>query len=213
MHRIHPVLDVAPVALLAGCATLHHGPVQRVEVTSNPPGATVFLDNEAQEEKTPTTLTLRRSSEGRSLRIEKDGYLPYSTTLASDMSDWTYGDVVMLGPIGVVLDMITGSFYEYRPGTVAATLRKPTSGPTPGPVSPEPNPPALPAPTPPAPVPAFAGPPQLSLWGEQYRAGTLTARQVRDYVDGLALPPEQRDRFLEDLGIPPGASIQAAEGR
>ncbi|MCY4507929.1 MAG: PEGA domain-containing protein [Acidobacteria bacterium] len=57
----------------AGCATMANGTTQRIRVTSEPPGASVFLDGRPVG-TTPTQVTASRRNREPLIRIEKGGF-------------------------------------------------------------------------------------------------------------------------------------------
>lgn len=95
--RLTPTL-LAAAMLLGGCATLVHGPYQKVRIESDPPGATanvsamlsqrgpLFLDAKKQTITTPGTLRLRRDNTYR-VEVLKPGYKVTSTRVVSSY-DW-----------------------------------------------------------------------------------------------------------------------------
>ena len=63
----------AAVLATANCATLYvNGTTQRIEVTSTPPGAEVFLDGEPVG-TTPAEVVVSRRNRDRVIHIEKEG--------------------------------------------------------------------------------------------------------------------------------------------
>src|SRR5690242_7688231 len=80
-----PLVLVAALALLGGCATIVHGPYQDVRIDSDPPGATAtispqlsergpgYIDTEkSRKVTTPATVRLLRDNTYR-VEIEKPG--------------------------------------------------------------------------------------------------------------------------------------------
>ena len=146
-------LRTAPVvaALVAtGCATLQtNGSTQRVEVSSTPPAAEVFLDGQAVG-VTPVEVVVSRRDPIPAIRIEKDGFRPSEQKLRRSRSWWLLADVgvgvlisifalahrqadgvdphfghtagVAAGAVPVVLDYLTGAAFRFQPRRVDATL-------------------------------------------------------------------------------------------
>jgi len=132
------------LALLGGCATVVHGPMQDVRIDSNPPGATAtvspmlsergpnFLDHTKQYTvTTPATVKLRRDNTYR-VELAKTGYKINTTKVVSSY-DWLWAPV-MCGPCEAVgqlpsadmkgkalpLRFLESAFYEYPKGAIAA---------------------------------------------------------------------------------------------
>jgi hypothetical protein len=120
------------VFLVTGCATVINGTNQNVWVASEPPGATVVVDN-VPEGETPLRLELKRRRT-HLVRLERDGYKPYEVLLNRDTSDWVWGNIIVCcGLIGMGVDAMTGAFYNLEPGEIYMQLEKADNPPeTPG---------------------------------------------------------------------------------
>ena len=118
----NPVLTCIVAIALAGCATIiHHGGKQRILISSNPTGATATIDGLLKVE-TPGEVKLKR---GRThvVVIEKEGYETAQVIVDHDLSGWVFGNILLGGLIGLVVDFSTGGAWNLEPETVAATLR------------------------------------------------------------------------------------------
>jgi PEGA domain-containing protein len=130
------------------CATIAHGPLaagrsqQTVIVESTPGGARVLVGG-AVVGLTPTRLVVNRSDRHLTLRLEKDGYRPADVLLATGVSPWIAGDVVIgiaqfanqglssgaaqaraaviLPPVFLAVDFLTGAAFRH-PARVHVTL-------------------------------------------------------------------------------------------
>jgi len=80
------------VAGCAGCATAINGRAQEIHFSSDPPGATVLVDG-ANVGATPISTKLTRR-DSHSIRIEKQGYVPYEANLGSTSDDRWDAEVV-----------------------------------------------------------------------------------------------------------------------
>lgn len=125
-----PVLRSAPALVLAillsGCASIVHGPTQTVRVSSEPAGATVYLNGEEQG-ATPLELDLDRDAR-YVLRLEHPSHTPQSRTLRRGADVWAIAGLVLWGPFGPVsigVDWVTGALYEQRPSSVFIRLGEP----------------------------------------------------------------------------------------
>jgi len=78
--------SVAVVLLLAfsGCATIMAGGPDRVPVSTNPPGATVFVDD-IPAGQTPVMITLDRQHSRGVIRIELPGFEPVTVVRSKDI--------------------------------------------------------------------------------------------------------------------------------
>lgn len=94
-HRAVCMLSVAAV-FSTGCATTINGRTQRVAVASDPPGARVFVGDQALG-VTPTYVELDRRDGGLTLRFEKDCYQDAVLAVPRRTSNWVAGSVLLAG--------------------------------------------------------------------------------------------------------------------
>lgn len=80
------------VLVIGGCATIMHGPTQKIRVTSNPPGATVTTTT-FEWIKTPGTFELSRSN-STELTANLYGYETTKQKIKCGLSLWIFGDAV-----------------------------------------------------------------------------------------------------------------------
>ncbi|HLK10061.1 MAG TPA: hypothetical protein VKW76_01645 [Candidatus Binatia bacterium] len=141
--RREALLGTCVVALLAGCATVVHGPYQEVRIDSMPAGATVtvaaqasergplFIDTEKRTVTTPATVRLLRDNSYR-VEVQKPGY-KIATAQIVPSYDWVWAPI-SCGPCEAVGELPTydmhahalpvrfleAAFYEYPKGAVGA---------------------------------------------------------------------------------------------
>lgn len=119
----HEVFAVALViGFLAGCATIMHGKMQAVSISSTPEGATVTVDNRMIG-TTPVSAELTRKDE-HIVRISLEGYTTATLTLKRKTSGYVWGNILFGGLIGLAVDAINGSMYKLEPEQLAATLQR-----------------------------------------------------------------------------------------
>jgi hypothetical protein len=63
--------------------------------------------------KTPATLTISRSGDPLKINCLKSGYQPGQASATSDVKGGTYGNVIVGGGLGAVVDHSTGASYQY----------------------------------------------------------------------------------------------------
>ena len=125
----HPSPRVASTAccltvllLLSGCASIvTPGRFRPVEVKTQPPGAQVFL-NDRYEGRSPLTLRVDRKRDHR-VRFLLEGREPYEDTIESGLNGWVFGNILLGGPIGLIVDLINGSVSAPKPGAFDVDLR------------------------------------------------------------------------------------------
>jgi PEGA domain len=103
-----------------GCATIIHGSKQQVAIISDPRKARIEIDGIALGQ-TPYVARLTRGN-NHLVKIELEGYLPYEMKLKSKLDGWFFGNIVLGGLIGIVIDVATGSMYRLSPKDVTTQL-------------------------------------------------------------------------------------------
>ena len=114
---------------LLGCAAIFSGKEQKVQVSSMPAQATIFVENERLG-TTPATLVLERSSDHR-IDLELPGYRPASVVLTNEFNPVTLGNIAgcifglgIPGLIGFAVDFATGAAYKLSPEQVIGQLER-----------------------------------------------------------------------------------------
>lgn len=104
---------------LAGCATVIHGTTQQVRFESAPPGVTASAGS--QTVTTPGELKLARDR-SYEVTFEKPGYVSAHSHIGQTESGAVYGNILLGGLIGLLVDYSNGAAYDLQPATVFATL-------------------------------------------------------------------------------------------
>lgn len=105
LTRLAPVLLALPV-LAGGCASVFHGTRQRVEIFTDPPGATATAGD--QQVTTPGVLKLPRKVKNTEVRIEKEGFAPKTVLLERRTSGLVWLNMIGV-PAGVAAGAIGGA--------------------------------------------------------------------------------------------------------
>ncbi len=131
------VLLLGTVLLLPACATILNTTKQRVELTSNPIGAEVFINGKSTNKTTPCTVWVNRKvkkgpENQRNQYIyefRKEGFVPYTYTDKAEVSSKIYLNlflsVAAIPAFGI--DFISGGAYYYD-NDILATLHKENTG-------------------------------------------------------------------------------------
>jgi hypothetical protein len=128
------VLFVTLAFFSAQCASIVHGNKQEVHFTSQPSGATVYIDDHTVGQ-TPKILKLPRkgrvngepdSKKSYKIKIAMDGYLPYEIYIKREMDTWFLGNIIFGGLIGIIVDASNGAMYKLTPDQVVAQMSKDT---------------------------------------------------------------------------------------
>jgi hypothetical protein len=106
---------------LTGCASIIDGGDQSLSFSSNPEGATVYLNGTAIG-KTPVTISAKRQSSSQHLRFTKEGYKDADVQAASTMNPWFLGNIITGGVLGSTTDGLSGAAFEYEQSSYMVTL-------------------------------------------------------------------------------------------
>ena len=104
-----------------GCATIVQGTKQKIEVSSDPPGATVLVDGETAG-TTPIKLKLS-TPRNHILVFTKEGYKEEKVALSRALGSAACGNIFIWGPAGWAVDGLTGSQYRLVPDKVHVELK------------------------------------------------------------------------------------------
>jgi hypothetical protein len=103
-------LAILSSLLAGGCATVFRGTKQKVEVFTDPPGATAIAGD--QRITTPGVLRLARKAKSTEVRIEKAGYQTRTATLERRADG-----LVWLNMIGIPVGMLAGGAIGAQTGS------------------------------------------------------------------------------------------------
>ncbi len=126
MQHRWAVTGILPLLLVLGaCATIIEGTDQTVTVLTEPPNAVCTLSRDgsvvAVANPTPGTVSIEKSKDNISIVCEKDRYFNGAASLSSDFQAMTFGNIILGGVIGVVIDASSGVMNEY-PESVTIVL-------------------------------------------------------------------------------------------
>ena len=125
----------ACIISLSNCASIIHGPTQSVDITSQPAGAKIMINDHFMG-TTPKTLYLRRKgfmkgepkgNKEYATKIELDGFYPYEFKIKRQMDGWFLGNLIFGGLIGIAIDAGNGSMYRLSPDQLIAQMGKNSS--------------------------------------------------------------------------------------
>jgi hypothetical protein len=117
MPRILCVSLLSSALLTGGCATLTKGGSQTVTVDTDPSGAVCTLARDAKTlaviNPTPGSVSVEKAQGTIAIACTKHGYLEASGSLASEFQAMTFGNILLGGIVGVVVDAASGAMREY----------------------------------------------------------------------------------------------------
>jgi hypothetical protein len=127
---------VATIAVLAssaaGCATVISGTRSDVTIVTNPANAHVVIQDrkgrEVASTETPTVVKLKRASAvvlpaRYTATVEAPGYQPQKVDIGYCMNPWAFGNIVLGGLIGLVVDDASGAMWKPTHETYAVNLK------------------------------------------------------------------------------------------
>ncbi len=104
------------------CASIIHGTTQDIAVNSNPDGVKVIVKG-VHMATTPAVIELKRK-ESTILRFEKEGYNSVEVILKRTTDGWVWGNILLGGIIGFIVDFSNGAAYKLSPEDINVELRK-----------------------------------------------------------------------------------------
>lgn len=120
MMRLCKCLLLLPILLQVSCATIINGSKQNVIFVSEPRSARIKVDGEYIG-ITPFKANLPRSANHK-VSIELEGYQPYEITLKHQLNGWIFGNLIIGGLAGIIVDAATGSMYTLKPNDIYTEL-------------------------------------------------------------------------------------------
>jgi len=120
-------LALAAAALtLPACATITRGTSQDFTVQSTPPGARVTTSNGFECEATPCTFRMPRKP-GFVATVSMPGYVTQEVQIDSSIAGGgvagAAGNVIVGGPIGLVVDGTSGAMNDLTPNPLVVELQ------------------------------------------------------------------------------------------
>lgn len=106
-----------PLFLLPACATIIKGSTQEVALTSEPPGAICSVERTGAQiaavTSTPASVVLKRNSADLTVKCAKPGFDPRAATVHASFNGVTFGNLLLGGLIGIIVDASTGANFSY----------------------------------------------------------------------------------------------------
>jgi hypothetical protein len=107
---------------LGGCATVLNGTSQDVAFNTDPQGAVINIIT-GQNCTTPCEFSMKRGDDSR-VDITMPGYKPVSVYIQSRLAGSTFGNILLGGGIGAVVDGSNGSSNRLFPNPVYVRLAR-----------------------------------------------------------------------------------------
>ncbi|HEX5059136.1 MAG TPA: PEGA domain-containing protein [Kofleriaceae bacterium] len=130
-------------AFLWGCATIVAGGPDTIPITTNPPGAYVYVNGQVVGQ-TPMMVELDRSRSMADIRIYYPGFQPIQVMRYKTLNGWIFGNF-FLAIFPVIVDFATDNWQRFDDEPIAIGL---TPGQAPPPYGTQPMLPQQPMPPP-----------------------------------------------------------------
>lgn len=104
-----------------GCATVLVGPSQTVSIRSSPPGATATVLPGETTVVTPAEIDLPRKR-SHTVCFHLDGYRPVNGYIDPLPGGWMYGNLVLGGLVGMLIDIESGAAWTLSPDPLEVVL-------------------------------------------------------------------------------------------
>nr|WP_326528773.1 hypothetical protein [Rhodoferax sp.] len=130
LNKTKLLAALATSTLFTGCASVTGTNMQPVSVqtiyeSKELAGIGCTLTNDAGKwfVTTPGSVTVRKSTADMAVDCQKDGGLVGKETVVSKSNGSVWGNIILGGGIGYIVDRNTGAGFDY-PGTITVVLRK-----------------------------------------------------------------------------------------
>lgn len=126
------LLFILPLLMMSACATITTGTSQTLTITTTPAGASCVIDRNGGRvgaiPVTPGSVQLPKSGADLNVTCSKEGYQTALVPHLSKFNGATFGNLLLGGVVGVIVDASTGANFTYpedlrmdlaaNPGTV-----------------------------------------------------------------------------------------------
>ena len=121
MNKTSLALSASALTFLSGCASVTGTTGQSVSVETRQKNGTVLsgASCELSNSKgkwflnTPGTAAIRRSNDDMIVICNKDGHAPGTAAVVSETKGMMFGNIILGGGLGAIVDHNTGAAYEY----------------------------------------------------------------------------------------------------
>ena len=116
MRSCRRLMTMPLVALLPACATIMDGNTPAGSISTAPPGATCNVAREGASFgviQTPGMVTVERSKRDLTVTCGKAGSQTVQLTQPAKFTGVTFGNLVVGGPFGAIVDAASGANYRY----------------------------------------------------------------------------------------------------
>jgi hypothetical protein len=123
---------LACIVGLPGCATIITDDHQSIVVKTDPAGATCQIRQGGTVlgtiPQTPGTVYVGKSRHDIAIDCARYGYYPGAAVLQPSFQDWTFGNLLYGGEVGLLVDASSGAISEYPRAVTVFLNRLPRRG-------------------------------------------------------------------------------------
>ena len=105
-------------ASLGACSTIVTGTEQQISIATNPADATCTVDQGEARIGTystpPRTFTVDKTRDDLIVNCSKAGYADVQQINESGLEPWVFGNIIIGGVIGLVVDLVSGGHNKYE---------------------------------------------------------------------------------------------------
>jgi hypothetical protein len=119
---ISSVILLIAISNMTGCASIISGESRKINVVTNPSGATVMINDRTRI--SPAEFSTNSLKNGFVVKITKEGYVPIEIDVERKVNGWAICNI-FLGPgmfIGFPVDFVTGNAWKFEPMKIDETL-------------------------------------------------------------------------------------------
>lgn len=111
------VMVALTLALLSGCATVTQGTTQPLTINTDPPGASCAVKKDDKTmgvvNPTPGTVQVEKGWGALTVACQKEDHADEEARHDSEVQGWTFGNIIIGGVIGFVIDAASGAMRKY----------------------------------------------------------------------------------------------------
>ena len=118
----YAVILLTTTMIFGSCSSIINGSKQNISIRANPLEAEIYIDGELAGSGT-ASVKLQRGKD-HVIEAKMDGYRTAKLTTDKSLTGWFWGNCILGGAIGMVIDLITGSAYDVDPEHVVMNLER-----------------------------------------------------------------------------------------
>jgi len=118
---------VVVTTTMMGCATIVNGTNTDITISSDPTKANFTITDKngmiTSSGVTPSVVKLPNKNGGYQVAISLDGYKEEHVFISRDFNSMYLGNLLLGGPLGLIIDAVDGAMWKLAPGGVFVSLK------------------------------------------------------------------------------------------